>query len=45
MVDGKWRYDPNEDNEVNIFSTYDNIIQVFPAVYEVNTEESDSETK
>ena len=42
MVDGKWRHDPNEENEINIYDTYDNFVQVFPAVYEVE-EDSDEE--
>ena len=43
MVDGRWRYDPNEDHELNIYNTHDNIIQVFPAAYEWNKDESDDE--
>lgn len=43
MVDGKWRYDPNEDSKENIYGTQDNILQVFPAIYEVSKDESDIE--
>jgi hypothetical protein len=45
FVDSKWRYDPNEDFEENIFHTQQNIIQVFPAVHDMNFEEAESENQ
>jgi hypothetical protein len=45
MVDQTWRYDPNEETQLNSYSTYDNVIQVFPAVYEINKEVSDTENQ
>ena len=35
VVDSEWRFDPNEETQINIFGTYDNVVQVFPAVYEI----------
>lgn len=45
MVDGNWRYDPNEETVMNTYNTFDNVIHVFPAVYEINKEVSDTENQ
>ena len=28
MIDGAWRYDPNEESKLNIYNTYDNVVRV-----------------
>ena len=28
MIDGAWRYDPNEESLINKYNTYDNIVRV-----------------
>jgi hypothetical protein len=28
FVDGKWKFDPNEEFQLNIYKTYDNVIKV-----------------
>lgn len=45
IVDSQWRYDPNDDVRANKYNTFDNLIQVFPAVYELNKEESDTDNQ
>ncbi len=44
IVDGIWRFDPNEHYEKNNYDEFDNVIEVFPAMYEVGTDIEDSDS-
>ena len=39
LVDGRWKIDPNEDYKENSYGSYNNIVEVFPKVFDIDSDD------